>query len=156
MSLPVVKLLTLALRTLSKPVAISLKQHAAIHPWFRRFIIHIAQVLIPFFISCFSACLDFCWKRTYVFMLLNLEGYFFNLFYSLIFNFGNRVITELQRSCRGASIAMQWMLRFALWTRKEQFKWLRILLENSLSSRSVLCFLCYISYLQLLIQYNFK
>lgn len=44
MVLPVLKLGTLALKTLSKPVAAKLKQQAAIHPRFRQFIISMAQV----------------------------------------------------------------------------------------------------------------
>jgi hypothetical protein len=44
MSLPVAKLGTLALRTLSKPIASRLKNQAAVHPKFRNFIICIAQV----------------------------------------------------------------------------------------------------------------
>ncbi|KAJ4703557.1 Optic atrophy 3 protein (OPA3) [Melia azedarach] len=43
MVLPVLKLGTLALKTLSKPVAAKLKQQAAIHPRFRQFIISMAQ-----------------------------------------------------------------------------------------------------------------
>ncbi|GAU23569.1 hypothetical protein TSUD_385550 [Trifolium subterraneum] len=41
--LPLLKLGTLALKTLSKPVAGKLKQQASIHPRFRQFIIDIAQ-----------------------------------------------------------------------------------------------------------------
>lgn len=44
MALPVAKLGTLALRTLSKPIASRLKSQAAVHPKFRNFIIAIAQV----------------------------------------------------------------------------------------------------------------
>uniref|UniRef100_A0A0E0BZU5 OPA3-like protein n=1 Tax=Oryza meridionalis TaxID=40149 RepID=A0A0E0BZU5_9ORYZ len=44
MSLPVAKLGTLALRTLSKPIASRLKNQAAVHPKFRNFIICIAQI----------------------------------------------------------------------------------------------------------------
>ncbi|XP_077251370.1 optic atrophy 3 protein (OPA3) [Tasmannia lanceolata] len=43
MILPVVKLGTLALKTLSKPIASRLKQQAGLHPRFRQFIINIAQ-----------------------------------------------------------------------------------------------------------------
>lgn len=43
MVLPVLKLGTLALKTLSKPVAAKLKQQASIHPRFRQFFISIAQ-----------------------------------------------------------------------------------------------------------------
>ncbi|KAL2341833.1 hypothetical protein Fmac_009773 [Flemingia macrophylla] len=43
MALPVVKLGTLALKTLSKPVASRLKQQAALHPRFRQFIVSVAQ-----------------------------------------------------------------------------------------------------------------
>lgn len=52
MVLPLLKLGTLALKTLSKPVASRLKQQAAIHPRFRQLIIDMAQVLnyvIPYF-----------------------------------------------------------------------------------------------------------
>ncbi|XP_010919156.1 OPA3-like protein [Elaeis guineensis] len=44
MVLPVVKLGSLALRTLSKPIASRLKQQAGFHPRFRQFIIDLAQV----------------------------------------------------------------------------------------------------------------
>jgi hypothetical protein len=44
MALPVAKLGTLLLRTLSKPIASRLKSQAAVHPKFRDFIISIAQV----------------------------------------------------------------------------------------------------------------
>ncbi|XVF70121.1 hypothetical protein PTKIN_Ptkin11bG0136900 [Pterospermum kingtungense] len=44
MIIPVVKLGTLALRTLSKPIANQLKKGAGLHPWFRDFIINVAQV----------------------------------------------------------------------------------------------------------------
>ncbi|KAG1346804.1 OPA3-like protein [Cocos nucifera] len=44
MVLPVVKLGSLALRTLSKPIASRLKQQAGFHPRFREFIINLAQV----------------------------------------------------------------------------------------------------------------
>ncbi|XP_076931171.1 OPA3-like protein [Bidens hawaiensis] len=43
MVLPLLKLGTLALRTLSKPIASRLKQHAATHPKFRASIIGLAQ-----------------------------------------------------------------------------------------------------------------
>ncbi|PHT35733.1 hypothetical protein CQW23_23433 [Capsicum baccatum] len=43
MVLPLIKLGTLALRTLSKPIAARLKKEAGIHPKFRSFIISIAQ-----------------------------------------------------------------------------------------------------------------
>ncbi|XVF40411.1 hypothetical protein PTKIN_Ptkin01aG0111600 [Pterospermum kingtungense] len=43
MVLPLLKLGTLALKTLSKPVASRLKQHAAYAPRFRQFIVSIAQ-----------------------------------------------------------------------------------------------------------------
>lgn len=43
MVLPLVKLGTLALRTLSKPIAVRLKKEAGLHPRFRSFIISIAQ-----------------------------------------------------------------------------------------------------------------
>lgn len=46
MVLPVVKLGTLVLKTLSKPLASRLKHQAAVHPRFRQFIINLAQVLI--------------------------------------------------------------------------------------------------------------
>lgn len=44
--LPVVKLGTLVLKTLSKPLANRLKHQAAVHPRFRKLIIDLAQVLI--------------------------------------------------------------------------------------------------------------
>ncbi|KAI4981083.1 hypothetical protein ZWY2020_021568 [Hordeum vulgare] len=44
-ALPVMKLGTLLLRTLSKPIANRLKSQAAVHPKFREFIISIAQRL---------------------------------------------------------------------------------------------------------------
>ncbi|KAE7997672.1 hypothetical protein FH972_002285 [Carpinus fangiana] len=44
MVLPLLKLGTLALKTLSKPVASRLKQQAAFHPRFRQLIIDMAQV----------------------------------------------------------------------------------------------------------------
>lgn len=44
MALPVAKLGTLLLRTLSKPIASRLKSQAAVHPKFRDFIISIAQM----------------------------------------------------------------------------------------------------------------
>nr|CAD1822331.1 unnamed protein product [Ananas comosus var. bracteatus] len=43
MILPVVKLGTLALKTLCKPIAYRLKKEAGIHPKFRQFIVNIAQ-----------------------------------------------------------------------------------------------------------------
>ena len=43
--LPLVKLGSLAFRTLSKPIAARLKHNAGIHPKFRGFIIGIAQVI---------------------------------------------------------------------------------------------------------------
>ncbi|KAJ9170881.1 hypothetical protein P3X46_018945 [Hevea brasiliensis] len=43
MILPVVKLGTLALRTICKPIANRLKKEAGLHPRFRQFIINIAQ-----------------------------------------------------------------------------------------------------------------
>ena len=45
MILPVVKLGSLALKTLCKPIASKLKKEAGLHPKFRQFIINIAQVL---------------------------------------------------------------------------------------------------------------
>jgi hypothetical protein len=56
MALPVAKLGTLALRTLSKPIASRLKSQAAVHPKFRNFIIAIAQV-IALSSSSFFDCL---------------------------------------------------------------------------------------------------
>lgn len=44
MVLPVVKLGTLALKTICKPIANRLKKEAGLHPKFRQFIISIAQV----------------------------------------------------------------------------------------------------------------
>lgn len=46
MVLPLLKLGTLALKTLSKPIAARLKKEAGLHPKFRHLIISIAQVLI--------------------------------------------------------------------------------------------------------------
>lgn len=46
MALPVLKLGTLALKTLSKPIASRLKQQAGLHPKFRNFIVSIAQVIV--------------------------------------------------------------------------------------------------------------
>ncbi|KAG2396019.1 uncharacterized protein HKW66_Vig0066050 [Vigna angularis] len=46
MVLPLLKLGTLALKTLSKPVASRLKQQAAFHPRFRQLIVNMAQLLI--------------------------------------------------------------------------------------------------------------
>ncbi|XP_059291213.1 uncharacterized protein LOC132044725 [Lycium ferocissimum] len=43
MALPIFKLGTLALKTLSKPIASRLKQQAGLHPKFRNFIVSIAQ-----------------------------------------------------------------------------------------------------------------
>ncbi|KAJ8545479.1 hypothetical protein K7X08_018062 [Anisodus acutangulus] len=43
MALPVLKLGTLALKTLSKPIGSRLKQQARLHPKFRNFIVSIAQ-----------------------------------------------------------------------------------------------------------------
>jgi hypothetical protein len=53
--LPLLKLGTLALKTLSKPVAGKLKQQASIHPRFRQLIIDMAQVTItnPLLFSIF-------------------------------------------------------------------------------------------------------
>lgn len=45
MILPLVKLGSLALKTLCKPIASKLKKEAGIHPKFRQFIVNIAQVL---------------------------------------------------------------------------------------------------------------
>jgi hypothetical protein len=46
MVLPLVKLGSLAFRTLSKPIAGRLKHHAGVHPKFRGFIIGLAQVTL--------------------------------------------------------------------------------------------------------------
>ncbi|KAI5338409.1 hypothetical protein PRUPE_3G127400 [Prunus persica] len=43
MVLPAVKLATLALKTISKPIANRLKREAGLHPRFRQFIVNIAQ-----------------------------------------------------------------------------------------------------------------
>jgi hypothetical protein len=51
--LPLLKLGTLALKTLSKPVAGKLKQQASIHPRFRQLIIDMAQVTNPLLFSIF-------------------------------------------------------------------------------------------------------
>lgn len=53
MVLPLLKLGTLAVKTLSKPLASKLKQQAAFHPKFRQLIINFAQVLI-FYICIWS------------------------------------------------------------------------------------------------------
>lgn len=45
MVLPLLKLGTLAVKTLSKPVASRLKQQAALHPRFRELIVRMAQVM---------------------------------------------------------------------------------------------------------------
>ena len=45
MVLPVLKLGTLALKTLSKPIAARLKKQAGLHPKFRQYIVSMAQVL---------------------------------------------------------------------------------------------------------------
>lgn len=49
MILPVVKLGTLALRTICKPIASRLKKEASRHARFRQFIINLAQVFFFFF-----------------------------------------------------------------------------------------------------------
>ena len=49
MILPVVKLGTLALKTMCKPIAIRIKKDAGLHPKFRQFIINIAQVFFLLF-----------------------------------------------------------------------------------------------------------
>lgn len=48
MILPVVKLGTLAIKTICKPIANRLKKEAGLHPKFRQLIINIAQVLFCF------------------------------------------------------------------------------------------------------------
>jgi len=53
--LPLLKLGTLALKTLSKPLAGKLKQQAAIHPRFRQLIVNMAQVTY-FHILGFDYC----------------------------------------------------------------------------------------------------
>lgn len=53
MVLPLLKLGTLALRTLSKPIAVRLKKEAGRLPRFRNFIISFAQVL------CIVMCVNF-------------------------------------------------------------------------------------------------
>ena len=45
MVLPVLKLGTLALKTLSKPIAARIKKEAGLHPKFRQHIVNLAQVL---------------------------------------------------------------------------------------------------------------
>jgi hypothetical protein len=59
MVLPLVKLGSLAFRTLSKPIAARLKHSAGIHPKFRGFIIGIAQVIDGSFQSDSSCFLIF-------------------------------------------------------------------------------------------------
>lgn len=54
MILPFMKLGTLALRTLAKPIASRLKQQAGVHPRFRELIINLAQVSQPLFPHCHS------------------------------------------------------------------------------------------------------
>jgi hypothetical protein len=55
MVLPLVKLGSLAFRTLSKPIAGRLKHHAGVHPKFRGFIIGLAQVtLAPAILSAYE------------------------------------------------------------------------------------------------------
>ncbi|KAM0902943.1 hypothetical protein ACQ4PT_018998 [Festuca glaucescens] len=61
MVLPLVKLGSLAFRTLSKPIAGRLKHHAGVHPKFRGFIIGLAQVTLA------SAILSACETRPYAF-----------------------------------------------------------------------------------------
>lgn len=70
MVLPLLKLGTLALKTLSKPLGNRLKKQAALHPRFRQFIINVAQVFVIYLCTCFLfSCslpnrlrfvLDFC------------------------------------------------------------------------------------------------
>jgi hypothetical protein len=66
MVLPLVKLGSLAFRTLSKPIAARLKHSAGIHPKFRGFIIGIAQVIDGSFQSDSSCFLIFT-VRTAIF-----------------------------------------------------------------------------------------
>ena len=75
MVLPLFKLGTLALRTISKPIANRLKKEAGLHPTFRQFIINIAQVF--FFFSPFS----FVFKifLSYI-ILIGLHLFFFFFF----------------------------------------------------------------------------
>jgi len=57
MMLPLVKLGSLAFRTLSKPIAARLKYNAGIHPKFRGLIIGLAQVIdAPSRLAYFSYC----------------------------------------------------------------------------------------------------
>lgn len=82
MVLPLLKLGTLALKTLSKPIVARLKKEAGIHPKFRNFIVSIAQVfdLIP---------------RTIMYLFINdkslkrgwLFGVFFPFFVHLLLGF---------------------------------------------------------------------
>lgn len=74
--LPLLKLGTLALKTLSKPIAARLKQQAGIHPRFRNMIVSVAQV--------FSVLLGFVilWKwivYVSVMMMINVleNGFLF-------------------------------------------------------------------------------
>lgn len=53
MALPFFKLGTLALKTISKPIAARLKTQAGLHPRFRQSIIDIAQVLAFMYHTCF-------------------------------------------------------------------------------------------------------
>ena len=87
--LPLVKLGSLAFRTLSKPIAARLKHNAGIHPKFRGFIIGIAQVIdtLIFFSRTaicalmlgFDAWISFClpWRNS--FLRLQLLLFLWNL-----------------------------------------------------------------------------
>jgi hypothetical protein len=74
MVLPLVKLGSLAFRTLSKPIAARLKHSAGIHPKFRGFIIGIAQVIDSSFQSD-SSCAFYLY-RTAIFTSMLLGPVF--------------------------------------------------------------------------------
>lgn len=65
MVLPAVKLATLALKSISKPIANRLKREAGLHPRFRQFIVNIAQVLYFFLLPAFSVFVLFVFKQFY-------------------------------------------------------------------------------------------
>ena len=67
MVLPLMKLGTLLVKTVSKPLASQLKHQAKVHPQFRQFIINFAQVILcnPLFLLLqLSSDLDFLKKHS--------------------------------------------------------------------------------------------
>lgn len=129
MVLPLMKLGTLLVKTVSKPLASQLKHQAKVHPQFRQFIINFAQVI---FLSHLHFRSEICWFRFLIMIFDYLRVFLYQKKNDMcwLLKMWRRGTTGSRHKYKEGYMGMPLMLRFVPWTRRRLFKLLLTLSES--------------------------